>query len=165
MLSIIVAASTNMVIGKNNDLPWNLPTDLKYFKSKTLGKKVVMGRKCWESIPEKFRPLPNRENIILTGQFDYNANGAWTCHDAEMFMSSAILNPTECFIIGGAEIYKMAFNYADTLYLTRINAEVDGDVYLEGFNENEWVLESESETYTENGFSFNFLVYHKKNRK
>ena len=73
MINIIVAASTNMVIGKNNDLPWYLPTDMKHFKDITKGHIVVMGRKCWESIPEKYRPLPNRTNFVVTRNKDYVA--------------------------------------------------------------------------------------------
>ena len=75
-ISIIVAASTNLVIGNGNELPWHLPTDLKYFKEMTKGKTVIMGRKCWESIPEKYRPLPGRKNIVITRNHNYKAVGA-----------------------------------------------------------------------------------------
>jgi len=74
-VSIMVAATTSMVIGKDNDLPWHLPSDMKYFKEVTRGKTVIMGRKCWESIPAKFRPLPNRTNVVITRNKDYVAEG------------------------------------------------------------------------------------------
>ena len=81
MISVIVATSTNLVIGKNNDLPWHIPSDLKRFKELTSGSVVYMGRKCWESIPTKFRPLPNRDNIVITRDKDYVAEGAIVTSD------------------------------------------------------------------------------------
>jgi dihydrofolate reductase len=162
-LSIIVAASDNNVIGVENGLPWNLPTDMKYFKEKTSGKQVIMGRKCWESIPAKFRPLPNRDNLVVTRDMSYKAEGAFVCHDAEMVLSSIFVSPMdEIFVIGGSELYKIAFNYADRIYLTRIEGEVTGDVYLQGFEENQWSLTEESDVIEENGFKFRFMVYDKK---
>ena len=165
-ISIIVAASDNNVIGRGNDLPWRLPTDMKYFKEKTLGKKVIMGRKCWDSIPEKFRPLPNRENIVVTRDFSFKAKDSLVVHDYEMLLSATKYDKSdiETFVIGGAEIYKIAFNYADRLYLTRIEGEVEGDVYLEGFNENDWLLKEQSQVIEENGFKYRFMVYEKNYR-
>lgn len=166
-ISIIVAASSNNVIGRGNDLPWHLPTDMKYFKEKTLNKKVIMGRKCWDSIPERFRPLPNRENIVVSGNFDFKAKDSFVCHDYEMLLSATKFDGSddEVFVIGGAEIYNIAFNYADKLYLTRIEAEIDGDVFLRGFDENQWILTSIGDEIEENGFKYRFLVYERKNIK
>jgi dihydrofolate reductase len=166
-LSIIVAASSNNVIGRGNDLPWHLPTDMKYFKEKTLGKTVIMGRKCWDSIPEKFRPLPNRENIIVSGNFEFKAKDSLVVHDYEMLLSATKFNNSddEVFIIGGAEIYNIGFNYADKVYLTRIEADVEGDVFLRGFDENQWELTGISDEIEENGFKFRFLEYERKNMK
>ena len=122
-----------------------------------------MGRKCWESIPEKFRPLPNRNNIVVTTNFDYKADGALVVFDAEMLLSSTYLQPVEeVFVIGGGELYKLAFNYADRVYITRIHQDIDGDTYLDGFDETKWSIVSESEVFEENGFKFNFIVYEKK---
>ena len=165
-ISIIVAASSNNVIGRGNDLPWRLPTDMKYFKAKTLNKKVIMGRKCWDSIPEKFRPLPDRENIVVTRDFSFKAKDSLVVHDYEMLLSATKYDKSdnEAFVIGGAEIYKIAFNYADRLYLTRIEDEVEGDVFLEGFNEEDWVLKQRSGVVEENGFKYRFLVYEKNYR-
>jgi dihydrofolate reductase len=167
MISIIVAASTNMVIGKNNDLPWHIPSDLKRFKEVTTGKRVIMGRKCWESIPEKFRPLPNRDNIIISRDYTYIAKGGLVISDLKQFifeysLSSINFGPKEDFVIGGAEIYKQFFPIAQKLYLTEILSEVEGDTYLEGFNPEEWNLTNMSEVLEENGFKFIFKEYVKK---
>lgn len=160
-ISIIVAASNNMVIGKGNEIPWRLPTDLKYFKMITDNSVVLMGRKCWESIPAKFRPLPNRFNGVITRNKEYQAEGAAIYNDLdstlEFFHDSH--NNDEIFVIGGSEIYEPAFKIATKLYLTRILSDVDGDVFLKGFNENEWVIISKGEDKEENGIKFRFEIY------
>jgi dihydrofolate reductase len=162
MINIIVATTTNFVIGKDNDLPWHLPTDMKYFKDTTKGHIVVMGRKCWESIPEKFRPLPNRKNIVMTRDSNYVANGAIVSHDLEQILVSHENSHEQVFIIGGAELYREAFKYANRLFLTQIYSNVEGDVYLEGLEPNNWNLVEGSELYEENGFKFRFELYEKK---
>lgn len=165
MINIIVAMSNNFVIGKNNTLPWHLPTDLKYFKDTTNGHTVVMGRKCWESIPENYRPLPNRKNIVLSRNKDYVAKGATVINDLEQILSSNESNHKQIFIIGGAELYKEAFKYANKLFLTQIFQDVDGDIILEGLNSKDWCLYEGSEIYEENGFKFRFELYQKNNKK
>lgn len=167
MISIIVAASINMVIGKNNQLPWHIPSDLKNFKDLTLGKRIYMGRKCWESLPEKFRPLPNRENIVITRDKEYKAEGAFVFNDLGKIKRS--FKPTsntyglrEHFVIGGAQIYKEFFPIAQKLYLTEVLTEVEGDTYLEGFNPEEWEKVYESDIYEENGFKFRFKYFKRK---
>lgn len=160
-ISIIVAASENMVIGRNGILPWNLPKDLQYFKRITKGNMVIMGRGCWESIPKKYRPLPDRGNVVLTRDLEYEAEGASVVNDLEILLQ--ILKTgypeKEAFVIGGGEIYKRAFQYADKLYLTRVHTDIDGDTFLEGFDKNEWVLVYKSETMNENDLDFTFEVY------
>ena len=162
-ISIIAAASKDMVIGKNNDLPWHLPTDLKKFKKITEDSFVIMGRKCWESIPEKFRPLPKRDNIIISRDPDYEAVGATVINDLEtiirVFKNDGEVG--EVFIIGGAQIYKEAFKHADKLYLTQIFNDVEGDTYLEGLDFNEWVLTETSEHLIENDIEFRFTTFEK----
>ena len=165
MINIIVAMSNNSVIGKNNTLPWHLPTDLKYFKDTTNGHTVVMGRKCWESIPEKYRPLPNRKNIVVSRNKDYVANGATVINDLEQILSSNESNHKQIFIIGGSELYKEAFKYANKLFLTQIFQDVDGDIILEGLNSKDWCLYEGSEIYEENGFKFRFELYQKNDKK
>lgn len=167
MISIIVAAATNMVIGKDNQLPWHIPDDLKNFKDLTNGKRVYMGRKCWESLPEKFRPLPNRDNIVITRDTTYKAEGATVLNDIDLIkrayeLSSIKFGLIEHFVIGGAEIYKELFPIAQKLYLTEVLSEVEGDTYLQGFNPDEWVLTYESTIYEENGFKYRFKYFQRK---
>lgn len=165
MINIIVAMSTNFVIGKENGLPWHLPTDMKYFKETTNGHTVVMGRKCWESIPEKFRPLSNRNNIVMSRDKNYDANGATVSDDLEHILISHENSDKQVFIIGGAELYKEAFKYATKVYLTQIYANIEGDIYLEGLETGKWCLKEGSEVYEENGLKFRFELYEKKEQK
>lgn len=165
MISIIVAASTNMVIGKDNQLPWHIPSDLKTFKSITEGKRIYMGRKCWESLPDKFRPLPNRENVVITRDKDYKAKGAIVINDLNTLvqsLTSSVQNQKESLVIGGGEIYKEFFPVAKKLYLTEIINDVKGDTYLEGFNPEEWLPVYESSIYEENGFKYRFKYFTRK---
>ena len=161
MINIIVAASTNMVIGKDNDLPWHLPTDMKHFKDITKGHIVVMGRKCWESIPEKYRPLPNRENLVVTRNKDYKAEGAEVHTDYTKLLESYKESDKELFVIGGADLYKEAFAYVDKLFFTQIYSNVEGDTYLEGLDVKEWELTDSDKILEENGLKFRFEVYKK----
>jgi dihydrofolate reductase len=157
-LKIIVAASENMVIGNGGGLPWYLPTDLKRFKNITDGGTVIMGRKCWESIPIKFRPLSNRKNIIISRNKDFIAEGCFVEND----FKKVIHENNNGFVIGGSDIYQMAFPYSNELYLTKILKNVDGDVFLKGFNSDEWELSYTSELICENGFEYVFQKYNKK---
>ena len=159
-ISIIVAVSKNGVIGSNNDLPWNLPSDLKMFKTVTTGNIVVMGRKCYESIPEKYRPLPNRLNIVLSRDNNYKTNTI-VYNNLESVITDFKDDNRDIFIIGGGEIYKQGFDLADTVYLTRVNKYIDGDVLLEGFDESNWILVESSEPIMENDLEFKFLKYKK----
>ncbi len=166
-ISIIVAASTNSVIGKDNDIPWHLPTDLKNFKKITEGHTVIMGRKCWESIPEKYRPLPNRRNVVLTRNENYVAEGAEVVHDLLEAMDIYIHDNenNEVFIIGGAQIYKDAFPYATKLYLTHVYGDVEGDVKLEGLDPNDWNPIEIGDELEENGKQFRFETYDRRTKK
>jgi|TARA_B110000914_G_scaffold38597_1_gene31935 dihydrofolate reductase len=163
--SIIVAASTNNVIGKNNDLIWRLPVDTKFFKDKTLDHHIIMGRKNFESIPHKFRPLPNRENIIITRKENYVAPNCIIKNNIKDALETANKNKEEeVFIIGGGEIYKLALeeNLVDRIYLTRIHHVFDGDTFFPNLSD-EW-----KETYKEDFFKdekhkydFTFYTYEK----
>jgi dihydrofolate reductase len=164
-ISIIVAASTNLVIGKDNDIPWNIPTDLKSFKKITGKAPVIMGRKCWESIPSKYRPLPNRTNVVLSRNPNYKADGAEVRSNLNLAIEEQIWGVNEIFIIGGSHIYKEAFGYADKLYMTVVLQEIEGDVKLEGYNPTEWLLTSSSEVMEENGFKFRFNEYDRRAKK
>ena len=130
-ISIIVAVDENFLIGSNNNLPWHLPADMKFFKEKTTGHCVITGRKNYESIPEKFRPLPNRTNIVITRQKSYIAEGAIVVTSIEDAIEGAKqTNDEEIFIIGGGEIFKLALHLVNKIYLTVIHDKFDGDVYF-----------------------------------
>lgn len=138
-ISIIVATSENNVIGKDNKLIWHLPADMKFFKEKTTGHCVITGRKNYESIPEKFRPLPNRTNIIITRQKDYSAPGAIVVNSINEALDHArSLNDSEIFIIGGAEIFRQSLDIVDKIYLTKIYHLFEGDVYFPELKADQW---------------------------
>lgn len=157
MLSIIVAASENNVIGKDGTLPWHLPKDLKYFKKITSGHAIVMGRTTYESIG---RPLPNRRNIILTRDITFSAKGCDVIHSIDDIPNTS----EEIFIIGGANVYQQTLDMCDRLYFTRVHTHIEGDAYFPEINETIWKLESsEKEPANENNeFDLSFITYIKK---
>ncbi|HUR80946.1 MAG TPA: dihydrofolate reductase [Thermoanaerobaculia bacterium] len=159
-LSLLAALSTNNVIGRDNDVPWRLSTDLKFLKSKTMGHHVIMGRKTYESVG---RPLPGRTNVVITRQDDYAAEGAVVVHSLEEAVRVAERNgEEEAFVLGGAEIYAQAMHVADRMYLTRVHAEVEGDTWFPDFDDvSEWhLVDSEHfDADEKNEFPFSFLRY------
>ncbi len=164
MISIIVAVANNNVIGKDNKLIWHLPADMKFFKEKTTGHCVITGRKNYESIPEKFRPLPNRTNIVITRQKDYVAPGAIIVDSIEKALLTAKnTGDTEIFIIGGGEIYKQSLHFADRVYLTQINHSFEGDAFFPELLNLEWKLTSKVEGKTDdnNKYPHSFFTYEK----
>lgn len=139
MISIIVAVANNNVIGKDNSLIWSLPADMKFFKEKTTGHCIITGRKNYESIPEKFRPLPNRTNIVITRQKDYSAPGAIIVDSIEKAIEKAKeTGDNEIFIIGGAEIYKQSLHLVNRIYLTKIHHTFEGDTFFPELKSSEW---------------------------
>jgi dihydrofolate reductase len=164
IISLIAALSKNRVIGKDNDLPWHLPDDMKYFMQTTKSHHVIMGRKNYQSIPEKFRPLPNRTNIVVTRQLNFNAPNCTVVNSIEAALEIARYNNEhEVFIIGGAEIYNQGLTSANKLYLTEIEAEIDGDTYFPNFNKSEWreVSRVHHTTDDRHKYAFDFVVYEK----
>lgn len=144
-LSIIVALGDNYVIGCNNQLPWHLPADLKHFKSLTMGKPVVMGRKTWESLG---RPLPNRLNIVVTHQADYLAEGGEVYLSLEAALQRANQwaleqGQEEVMLIGGAQLYKYALEagLVDNLYVTRVHLSPKGDAWFPEWDASKWLRE------------------------
>ena len=139
---IIVATAKNRVIGKDNDLIWHLPVDMRYFKQTTKGAPVIMGRKNYESIPEKYRPLPGRLNVVLSKQADYPvAEGVWLRSDLESTLTELRERGEErVFIIGGGQIYAAALELkiVDRMLITWIDADLEGDAHFPQFNESEW---------------------------
>lgn len=150
MLALFAAISTNNCIGKNNDLPWHLPEDLKRFKALTSGHVVLMGRKTWESIPEKFRPLPKRKNIVITRQENYSVPEGVDCFSSIDAALDAYSNHM-VFSIGGGEIYRQTIEKADELYITHVDQHVDGDAFFPEIDENVW---EEIERDERDGFAF-----------
>ena len=131
LISIIVAVAENHVIGKDNQLVWHLPDDMKYFIEKTKGHCIITGRKNYESIPEKFRPLKGRTNIVVTRQNNYAAPGAIVVNTIQKAIETAKgQGETECFIIGGADIYKQTIELTDKLYYTKIFHSFEGDAFF-----------------------------------
>jgi dihydrofolate reductase len=163
-ISIIVAVAKNGVIGKNNDLPWHLPDDMKYFMQTTKGHHVILGRKNYDSLPPKFKPLPNRTNIIVTHQENFTASNCIIVHHIEDGVAIARKNgEQELFVIGGAEIYKLALPLTDTMYITEIDAEINGDTHFPSWNKNEWkeISRQHHPIDEKHQFAFDFVVYQK----
>ena len=162
IVSMIAAMGSNRVIGKDNDIPWHLPDDFKYFKDKTRGHHVLMGRKNWESLPHKFQPLPDRPNVVITRQPDYEAMGATVVSSLPEALKLAEENgEEEAMIIGGGEIYKIGLELADRIYLTEINQDFEGQVIFPEFDPNQWkevsrIHHSSDERHL---YSFDFVLY------
>ena len=165
-VSLIVAVSQNGMIGKDNDLIWHLPKDMKFFKDTTMGHHVIMGRKNFESIPHKFRPLPNRTNIVITRQSDYKAEDSIVVNSVEESLKVAKSNAeNEAFIIGGGQIYKLALeaNLIDRIYLTRIHHSFDGDTFFPELN-SDWEEIKREDCFKDNNhkYDYSFIVLEKK---
>jgi dihydrofolate reductase len=135
ILSAIVAKSKNNVIGKGNDLPWRIPEDMQWFRKSTMGKPVIMGRKTWLSLPKL---LPGRQNIIITRDSSLRVDGADVANSLSEALKLTDTGTKEAMIIGGAEIYKLALNQLNRLYLTEIHHEFDGDTYFPDIITSEW---------------------------
>lgn len=162
MISLIVAAAKNNAIGKNNQLLWHLPNDLKFFKNTTWGMPVIMGRKTFEAVN---KPLPGRFNIIITRQKDWKAEGVIVAADLQdAIKKAAATNSKEIFIIGGGEIYKQGIEIADKIYLTRVHAELNGDTFFPVIDESKWQLNSSQDFAADDkhAFAYSFQTWVKK---
>ena len=163
-ISIIVAVDENNVIGKDNALIWHLPADMKFFKDKTTGHCIITGRKNYESIPEKYRPLPNRTNIIITRQKNYHAPGATIVGSIDEAIEKAKQTGyEEIFIIGGAEIFRQSMHLVDKLYVTKIYHSFEGDVFFPAINTKEWKETDRRKGIVDekNKYEHDFIVYEK----
>ncbi len=150
MIALVAAIAKNNCIGVDNDLPWHLPEDLKHFKKLTSGKTVLMGRKTWESLPEKFRPLPNRTNIVITRQATYSVPEGvelYTSIDAALDAHKK----EDVMVIGGAQIYSQTIQSADLLYITHVETTVDGHAFFPAIDPTQWKV---TEKDPREGFSF-----------
>ena len=140
MIAIIVGMTQKRVIGKNNSLPWYIPEDLKNFKELTTGNVVIMGRKTYESLPQKFKPLPNRHNIVLSSSM-VSQEGIELCDSVENALHLAKSFQKGIFIIGGSTIYNQFLPFVDTMFISYINKDYGGDTYFPEFNLEEWSIE------------------------
>lgn len=164
-ISMIAAMAQNRVIGRNNDLPWHLPDDFQYFKSTTAGHYVIMGRRNFESLPQKFRPLPGRPNVVISRNPDYEATGAEVVTSLEEAIALARQNgETEAFIIGGGEIYRLGLGICDRIYLTEIHGEVAGDTHFPEMDLTLWksVSRVHHPADARHAYAFDFVIYEKK---
>ena len=145
-IALIVAVAHNNVIGLGNTLPWHCPADLQYFKRTTMGAPVIMGRKTYESL--KIKPLPGRQNIVITRDKDFHCEGCDTAASIETALQLN-RNAERVFIIGGEEIYKQTLDCADELYITYVDADVQGDRYFPSISLGEWQLVKEENFLTD----------------
>lgn len=155
IISLIVAAADNNVIGKDNAMPWHIPEDFKHFKTVTMGKPCIMGRKTFESILDSLgKPLPGRVNIVVS-RTNYQHAGALTCRDLDeaIYQAGKVEGATEIMIVGGAQIYALALPRANRIYLTRVHETPDGDAHFPALGP-EWV-----ETSRDPHDGFTFLTY------
>ena len=158
-LQLILARARNGVIGQHNALPWHLPEDLAHFKRHTLGCPVIMGRKTWESLPEKFRPLPGRLNIVVTRQLGWQGVGAVVAHSLPQACAVCPSDST-AWVIGGAELYAQALAQASVAVVTEIDADFAGDAFAPQFGP-EWIEILRTAHRSTNGHNFSFVTYQK----
>lgn len=164
-VSLIVAMDAQRGIGKNNDLMWHLPKDMQFFKDTTQGQIVVMGRKNYDSIPEKYRPLPNRQNVVLTRNEDFQAPNCMVFHSLQACLEH-FKNEQErtVFIIGGGEIYRMALEagIVNEMYITHVHQTYDAETFFPEFKEEEWnrqvLFECEKDERHEAAFTVNKYI-------
>ncbi|MCB0786456.1 MAG: dihydrofolate reductase [Flavobacteriales bacterium] len=161
-VQVIVAMAENGVIGRDGGLPWHLPDDMQHFQRTTMGHPVISGRKNYQSIPERFRPLKGRSNVVITHDRDYRAEGALVVHSLEQAITEARRVNEDLFIIGGGQIYAEAFlqDIVDRIFLTVVHAEVDGDVYFPELGDAWQVVEEQfhpADVRHEHAFTFKTL--------
>lgn len=163
MISLVVAAAENNAIGKNNQLLWHLPNDLKFFKNLTWGGVVIMGRKTFESVN---KPLPGRTNIVITQQKDWRAPGVIVaCNLSEALDKGQAAGAKEFYVIGGGQIYAEAFSMANKIYLTRVHAHLEGDVFFPVIDFSQWQLieKNDNKADEKHAYDYTFEIWERKN--
>lgn len=157
---LIAAVAANRVIGRDNQLIWNIPEDMAHFKALTAGHTVLMGRKTWESLPPRFRPLPGRRNIVVSRQAGYAAPGAELAGSLEGGLQLAA-GDASVFVIGGADIYRQALPLADRLEITEVALSPEGDSWFPDIPAADWRLTDKKIPSAPSGTGFTFLTYHR----
>ena len=161
-ISQIVAVANNGVIGNDNKLIWHMPSDMKYFMQTTKGHCIITGRKNYESIPEKFRPLKDRTNFVITRQANYQAPGAVVVGSIEEAIEAARkTGESECFIIGGGEIFKQTLHLTDKIYYTKIHQDFEGDTFYPDLDPSIWskYTEINHKADEKNPYDYSFLTF------
>lgn len=152
---LIAAVAENRTIGKNGDVPWHIPEDMKHFKNKTMSHPVIMGRKTYQSLPENYRPLEGRKNIVLTRSgFEPEYESVKIVNSLEEAYREARKKDERCYVIGGSSVYKAALEKADRMILTEVHREVEGDTFFPEWDEENW-----KETEREDHEDFSFVEY------
>ena len=160
-LHLIFARAANGVIGRNNALPWHLPEDLAHFKRLTLGCPVIMGRKTWDSLPPRFRPLPGRRNVVVTRQPDWQAEGGALSAQPMTEALQQCRHQPDVWVIGRAERYAQALPLAASAHVTEIDAPFEGDAYAPEFDAS-WVETARLLQTSASGMNFSFVTYKKR---
>jgi dihydrofolate reductase len=162
-INLIYARAANGVIGKDNAMPWHLPEDLAHFKRLTQGWPVIMGRKTWDSLPARFRPLPGRTNVVITRQADWQEAGSQPASSLEAALGLCG-QAEEVWIIGGAQIYAQAEPLAERIEVTEIDQDFEGDAFAPRLGP-EWIAAERENHVASSGLKFSFVTYrkHKKN--
>jgi dihydrofolate reductase len=155
VISLVVAMADNGVIGKHGALPWRIPEDMRHFKALTIGRPCIMGRKTWDSLPKK--PLPDRENIVVTRDRAFYADGAVVVHSLDDGFARAG-NAGEICVIGGAEIYKAALPRATRVHLTEVHGQIEGDTMLPPFDKAVWQETSRDDHTTADGLRYSYVT-------
>lgn len=158
-LHLIWAQARNGVIGRDNSIPWRLPEDMAHFKALTMGCPVIMGRKTWDSLPARFKPLPGRQNIVVTRQNNWHAEGAQIANSLPAALDLCG-DATKAWIIGGAELYAQGLPLADAVEVTLIDADIDGDAYAPALGP-QWLEVARQSQVSASGTAFSFLTYRK----
>lgn len=158
---VLVAVARNRVIGRDNQLPWHLPEDLQHFKALTVGHTVLMGRKTWESLPPRFRPLPGRRNLVVSRQAGYAADGAEVAHSLPEALRLAA-TADKVFVIGGADIYAQALALADTLEITEVDLDPPGDAFFPALPADLWQETSRQAHLGAGGTGYAFVTWRRR---
>jgi len=159
-LSLIAAVARNGAIGKNNALSWSDPEDLKHLRRVTMGHPVIMGRKTWDSLPERFRPLPGRRNVVVTRDPSWQSAGAESAASMDDALS-LLKDAAKVFVIGGAQMYALALPLADELVLTEIDADPIGDTFFPAWDRSRYSVTSRETRVAADGTGFAFVTYTK----